>query len=165
MFAYQAIAVVIFLLSMYLSVRWFQQPFIGAFYEHTLVFNGTGPGEPSPEWALFGQVVVGDQLTAINGESVSSSEQIHSILNDRVPGENVIVTVHSEAGDRDLNVTLHEFPSSSRTTYFIVPSILSLIFLIASWWIFGLRRNEPAGRAFRFLHRRLPLLQALILIL
>ncbi|MBK9602348.1 MAG: GAF domain-containing protein [Anaerolineales bacterium] len=148
LFAYQAIAVVIFLLSMYLSVRWFQQPFIGAFYEHTLVFNGTGPGEPSPEWALFGQVVVGDQLTAINGESVSSSEQIHSILNDRVPGENVIVTVHSEAGDRDLNVTLHEFPSSSRTTYFIVPSILSLIFLIASWWIFGLRRNEPAGRAF-----------------
>ncbi len=148
-FAYQAMAVVIFLLGLLLGVRWFQQPFLGAFYEHTLVFNGTGPGDASPEWALFDQVVVGDQMTAIDGTPVRNAAEIRSILSGHVPGENVTVAVRSEDGvDRDLNITLYAFPSSSRTTYFFIPSILSAVFLGASWWIFGLRRNEPAGRAF-----------------
>ena len=148
-FAYQAIAVIIFLVGMYLSVRWFQQPFLGALYEHTMVFNGTGPSEAMPEWALFKQVVVGDQMVAIDGTPVRNTREVRSILQGHVPGENVTVTVKSESGQsRDVSVTLHNFPASSRTTYFIVPSILGLVFIIASWWIFGLRRNEPAGRAF-----------------
>ena len=68
---------------------------------------------------------------------------------DHFPGEEVKVTVRSESGEeRVLTVTLYSFPSSSRTVYFVIPTILSAIFLAASLWIFGLRRNEPAGRAF-----------------
>ncbi len=148
-FAYQAIAVVLFMLGLFLANRWLQQPFLGAFYEHTMVFNGTGPGEPVPAWALYEQVVVGDQLIAINGITVQTAEEVRSVLKDRFPGEEVTVKVRSESGEeRALNITLYAFPSSSRTVYFIVPSILSVIFLAASLWIFGLRRNEPAGRAF-----------------
>ena len=65
------------------------------------------------------------------------------------PVKQVNVTVRSENGaERILTVTLYPFPSSSRTVYFVIPTILSAIFLAASLWIFGLRRNEPAGRAF-----------------
>ncbi|MDD2923384.1 MAG: hypothetical protein PHQ36_13955, partial [Anaerolineales bacterium] len=146
---YQLTAVAVVVLSVFFSVRWMQQPFLGAFYEHTLIFNGTGPGAPSPEWALYRQVSVGEQLTAINGEKVQSANDIQSILRGRYPGEDVAVTVHSQSGEeRVVNVTLYSFPKSSQTTYFVIPTILSAIFLAASLWIFGLRRNEPAGRAF-----------------
>ena len=149
LFAYQVIAVAVFAIGLFLAARWFQQPFLGALYEHTLVFNGTGPGESTPEWALFNQVVIGDQLIAINDIGVHNSQEIQSILKDRFPGEEITVAVRSERGEeRILNITLFPFPSSSRTVYFIIPSILSAIFLAASLWIFGLRRNEPAGRAF-----------------
>ena len=149
-FMYQAIAVVLFIAGLFLANQWLQQPFLGALYEHTLVFNGTGPGENTPAWALFfGQVEVGDQLIAINEMPVKSSEEIRSILQNRFPGEEVNITVRSESGEeRILTITLHSFPLSSRTVYFVIPTILSVIFLGASLWIFGLRRNEPAGRAF-----------------
>jgi signal transduction histidine kinase len=148
-FIYQVIAAVLFMLGLVLAGRWLSLPFLGAFYEHTLVFNGTGSSAAVPAWALFDQVVVGDQLTAIDGTPVKSSEDIRAILEQHFAGENVKVTVRSENGEeRTLTVTLHNFPSDSRTVYFVIPAILSVIFLAASLWIFGLRRNEPAGRAF-----------------
>ncbi len=148
-FAYQVIAVILFVAGLVLANRWLQQPFLGALYEHTLVFNGTGPRDAAPAWILFDEVEVGDQLIKINDISVQSAEEIHNILQGYFPGEQVNVTVHPESGvDRDLTVTLYPFPSSSRTVYFVIPTILSAIFLAASLWIFGLRRNEPAGRAF-----------------
>jgi signal transduction histidine kinase/transcriptional regulator with GAF, ATPase, and Fis domain len=148
-FTYQVIAVALFMLGLYFANGWLQQPFLGAFYEHTLVFNGTGPADSSPAWALFDQVSVGDQLVAIDGIPVKNTEEIHSILQSHFPGEEVKVTVRAEGGvERILPITLYSFPSSSRTVYFVIPTLLSVIFLAASLWIFGLRRNEPAGRAF-----------------
>ncbi|MBI3151218.1 MAG: GAF domain-containing protein [Chloroflexi bacterium] len=148
-FGYQAAAVVVFLIGLFLANRWLQQPFIGAFYEHTLVFNGTGPDQPDPAWDLYGKVVVGDQLLAINDVPVRSSSEVSEILRERVPGENITATVLSTSGDeRTFDITLYAFPDSSRMVYFIVPSILGAIFLIVSLWIFGFRRNEAAGRAF-----------------
>jgi len=148
-FAYQAVAVVIFIAGVLLANRWFQKPFIGAFYEHTLVFNGTGPDDADPAWALYKEVIVGDQLIAINGTTVRSVTEINVILDQRVPGENITATVLKTSGEeKNFDITLYSFPESSRTTYFIIPSILSAIFLVVSLWIFGFRRNEAAGRAF-----------------
>ena len=149
-FTYQVIAVILFLFGLYYANNWFQQPFLGALYEHTLVFNGTGPAHNTmPAWNLFDQVVVGDQLIAINGIPVKSAAEIHNILQNHFPGEQVTVSVRSVNGqERILPITLYSFPASSRTVYFVIPIILSAIFLAASLWIFGLRRNEPAGRAF-----------------
>ena len=36
---YQAIAVVLFLVGLFLASHWLQQPFIGAFYEHTMPYG------------------------------------------------------------------------------------------------------------------------------
>ncbi|MFN8380792.1 MAG: GAF domain-containing protein [Anaerolineales bacterium] len=148
-FVYQAAAIVIFMAGLFLANRWFQQPFLGAFYEHTLVFNGTGSDAADPAWALYKEVEVGDQLTAINGQLVRSAKEVRDILLERVPGENVTATILKTNGEKkNLDITLYAFPEESRTVYFIVPSILSAIFLIVSLWIFGFRRNESAGRAF-----------------
>jgi signal transduction histidine kinase len=148
-FLYQAMAAVVFLLGLYYASRWIQQPFLGAFYEHTMVFNGVGPDGSAREWDLYKQVALGDQLIAINDSPVQSTGAVNAALQGRLPGEHVTVTVRSESGEqRKIDVTLSAFPASSRTVYFIVPAILSAIFLLASLWIFGLRRNEPAGRAF-----------------
>ena len=150
---YQMTAAVVFMLGLFFAISWIQQPFLGAFYEHTLVFNGTGSSASSPEWALYHQVSVGEQMVAINGTKVQSAADIHSILSGHFPGEDVAVTVRSQSGeDRVINVTLQQFSASSQTTYFVIPSILCLIILVASLWIFGLRRNEPAGALFRYLH-------------
>ncbi len=148
-FLYQVMAVVVFLAGLFFANRWLQQPFIGAFYEHTMVFNGTGPDDLVKEWFLYKQVALGDQLVAVNNVPVKSTSDVNSVLQGRVPGENATVTIRSENGEeRTIDITLYSFPATSRTVYFIVPSILSAVFLLASLWIFGLRRNEPAGRAF-----------------
>ncbi|MBI5822577.1 MAG: GAF domain-containing protein [Chloroflexi bacterium] len=148
-FGYQAAAAIIFLGGLFFANRWLQQPFIGAFYEHTLVFNGTGPQEFEPAWALYKEVSLGDRLISINGTPVSTSGDARDILQERVPGENVKATVLLTSGEeRTFDITLYPFPESSRTLYFIVPSALGAIFLAVSLWIFGFRRNESAGRAF-----------------
>jgi signal transduction histidine kinase len=148
-FLYQAGAVVLFIFTLYFANRWLQQPFLGAFYEHTLVFNGTGVAQAEPEWSLYSQVEVGEQLLAINGQTVKDSQTIRTILTSRFPGETITVTVRSIDGvNRDIDLILYMFPESGRLVYFIVPSILGAIFLFVSIWIFGFRRSEPAGRAF-----------------
>ena len=148
-FAYQVIAVLIFLGGLFLANRWLQQPFIGAFYEHTLVFNGSGPDQADSAWVLYRKVEVGDQLIAVNNMPVRSSADVTDILQGRFPGEEITVTVLSKSGEeRTFEITLYSFPINSRTVYFIVPAILSAIFLVVSMWVFGFRRNEPAGRAY-----------------
>ncbi|NOH04624.1 MAG: hypothetical protein HND47_22985 [Chloroflexi bacterium] len=80
---------------------------------------------------------------------MKSAAGAREILSAHEPGETVQVKVLAQAGDvRTFDITLHEFPATSRAVYFIVPSILGAIFLAVSLWIFGFRRSEPAGRAF-----------------
>jgi len=43
---------------------------------------------------------------------------------------------------------LNAFPSEDQTSYFVIPSFLSLFFLVISLLIFGMRRTEAADRAF-----------------
>ena len=146
---YQAIAVIVFVAGIYLGSQWIKTPFVGAFYEHTMVFNGVGPAEPSEAWELFGKVRLGDQLIAVNNQPVRSTGEVRQILGGFFPGETIPVTIRDASlKERTLDITLHAFPGSEQTLFFIIPSILSLLFLGVSIWIFGLRRNEPAGRGF-----------------
>ncbi len=147
--AYQAMAIIIFVTSIYWAINWINEPpFLGSFYEHTLVFNDTGPTEGA--WALNKEVASGDQLIAVNNVPVKSAKDVRSVLiGNFFPGDTLPVTVLFANGEtRDIDVTMLSFPESSTTLYFIIPTIISTIFLLVSLWIFGLRRNEPAGRAF-----------------
>jgi len=171
--AYQAVAVGAFALALVFASRWMNTPFVGALYEHTLVFNGAGPSQPSEAWDLHNQGVrLGDQLLSVNGVAVRSSAQVRAVLRGEiqgsiptsagfVPGETIPITVREAGGaDRRLDVTLHAFPAADRTTFLIIPLVVSAIFLAVSMWIFGLRRAEPAGRGFALLASSLAIVTA-----
>jgi hypothetical protein len=147
-FTYQVVVIILFMIGIYFAIGWIKEPFIGSFYEHTLVFNDSGPDDPA--WAFNDQVSSGDQLIAVNGVTVRSHADVRNVLvGNFVPGDTIPVTVHFKNGEtRNIDILLHPFPSNSITLYFLIPTFISSVFLIVSFWIFGLRRNEPAGRAF-----------------
>lgn len=157
---YQSMAVIVFVAGLFNGVRWLRTPFLGAFYEHTMVFNSVGPVRPGREWDLFTKVKLGDQLIAVNGVSVRSTSDVQKALRGELtgtipteggfaPGEMIPITIRTPAGEeRTFDITLYGFPASSQTLFFLVPAFLSVLFLAISIWIFGLRRTEPAGRSF-----------------
>ena len=157
--AYQAIAVVIFISVLSTAGDWLQTPFIGGFFEQTMVLNGSDTSEDGHSWAMYEQgFKVGDQLVSIDNIPVGSSEQLTGILFSHEVGDSVDVEMvvcpsldtvdRSTCVSKQTTIVLEAFSSTDRVAYFIMPEVLSLVFLIVSLWIFGLRRTEPAGRAF-----------------
>ncbi|NWF62748.1 MAG: GAF domain-containing protein [Chloroflexi bacterium] len=146
-FLYQATAAVVLVWSLVLAIRWVREPFLGTFYEHTLVFTDTGP--ETGNWAFNKVVNSMDQLLAVNGLEVKTSRDVREALSSFVPGENVTLTVRFAEGDvQDLSVELQKFPEDGINVFLILPAFISFIFLALSIWTFGLRSHEPAGRAF-----------------
>ena len=158
---YQALAVVAFCAGIFLGLGWMRSPFLGAFYEHTMLINGSQPSGSAVDWDLLNQGVrQGDQLISVNGIILRSTDEVLAVLSGRirgtiptergfVPGETIPIEVRNPAGVvSPMNVTLHVFPSADRTAFFFIPMFISLVFLGVSLWIFGFRRAEPAGRAF-----------------
>jgi len=115
-----------------------------------MVRNQAGPSEPSDAWQLYNQGVEhGDQLLSVAGEEIRNATELGQVLSKYFPGETVPVVIRFVNGEeKTYAVELHPFPAADRNTYLIIPSIVSLAFFALSFWIFGLRRSEPAGRAF-----------------
>jgi signal transduction histidine kinase/putative methionine-R-sulfoxide reductase with GAF domain len=147
---YQGIAVVVFLASLWLGSAWLKNPFIGGFFEQTMVLNDSDTRETGKNWSLYAQGFdVGDQLLYVKGQPVSSAEDVERALRSSAVGETVSVVMRTTAGEvRAVDVTLTSFPIADRIAYFFLPAFLSLVFLLITLWIFGLRRSESAGRAF-----------------
>ena len=147
---YQTLAILAFVIAIILASSWLQVPFLGAFFEQTLVANGATPSQPSEAWQLHNQgITLGEQLTSVFGNTVTSESDIRNVLINFSPGETIPVTTQSpKTGTKSYDVTLHKFPSADRDAYFIIPMFVSAAFLAISFWIFGLRRSESAGRAF-----------------
>ena len=149
---YQAVAVVVFISTLYLAVDWLSNPFIGGFFEHTYVLNGSNTSEDGESWAMYtGGFKFGDQLLSVDGTPIKSSNELKAILGSIAKAD---VTVEMRLADGTVEtalIPLQEFPAADRFAYFFMPEVLSLVFLIVSLWIFGLRRTEPAGRAFSML--------------
>ncbi|GMV35057.1 MAG: hypothetical protein DCC59_03350 [Chloroflexi bacterium] len=147
-FLYQGLAAVALVLSLALALQWIREPFLGAFYEHTLIFTDVGAGGES--WAFNNVVHSGDQLLAVNGAEVKTSRDARDAIAGKfAPGENVTLTVEFANGEtRDLSVELQQFPDDGVSAYLLLPFGIGVIFFALGVWTFGLRRNEPAGRAF-----------------
>jgi hypothetical protein len=62
---YQLVAVGAFVAAIILASSWMRTPFMGAFFEQTLMFNGAAPSGNSSTWDLYSQGVrLGDRLTS-----------------------------------------------------------------------------------------------------
>lgn len=147
---YQVLAVFVFVASIFFATAWMQVPFLGAFFEQTLVANGANPSQPSEAWGLHNQGIrLGEQLHTVFGNEVTSERDVRNVLMNFSPGETIQVTTQSPAsGNKSYDITLYPFPPADRDAFFIVPMFVSLAFLATSFWIFGLRRTESPGRAF-----------------
>lgn len=148
---YQIAAAIIIVWAFISAIQWMRAPFLGAFYENTMIFTNTGAGNRVGAWEL-NQSVTGarNQLIAINGKAVTSSREVQAILSNFKPGEKVDLSILNVETDqkRELTTELKTFPADGVNVYFAVPMTISVLFLILSLWTFGLRRDEPAGRAF-----------------
>ena len=147
---YQIIAVIVFAAGLFIGNNWLKTPFLGGFFEHTMVLNGSKSQDTDHQWAMYAKgFQLGDQLKSVNGTPITNSTELKNILAPLSAGQTVsveILTAHGETKTAD--ISLSDFPATDRIAYFILPTILSLTFLIVSLWIFGLRRTEAAGRAF-----------------
>jgi signal transduction histidine kinase len=154
--AYQGVALAAFLVIPFLASGWLRTPFLGAFVEQTMLFNGVGQQEPAASWSLYLEkgLELKYQIIQVAGKSVTSEGDIRVALKDHPVGDTVDVLVRNIINNgekKTIPVVLTEFPATARTLYLILPYIVGFIFLAASLWIFGLRRTEPAGRAFALL--------------
>jgi signal transduction histidine kinase len=160
-FGYQALAVGTFIAALILARSWLRTPFLGAFFEHTMIFNEVGPTDSTEGWDLYNQgVKLGDQLIEVNGVPVRSTGDVQEVLRGQVQGivpssqgfvagETIPVTILTREGEKkSLDVTLHNFPIADFTAHLLIPSVLGFVFLLISIWIFGNRRWEIPGRAF-----------------
>ncbi len=146
---YQTLAVVVFAISLFLAFDWLSTPFIGGFFEQTMVLNGTDTREVGKHRALYEQgFTIGTQLVSVNSTPISNAKDLEDALDPSQVGDHVSVVIRTSEGERTVDVTLQPFPAFDRISYFVIPAILSLVFLSISLWIFGLRRTESAGRAF-----------------
>jgi len=147
---YQAAAVLIFISALYLAASWLRNPFLGGFFEHTFVLNGSNTSQEGKSWAMYTLGFdVGDQLLTVDGSRVTTANQLKDILGSHAVGDRVTVEVRTTDGSlEERQITLQEFSINDRYAFFYIPEFLSFIFLAVSLWIFGLRRTEPAGRAF-----------------
>lgn len=148
--SYQSVAVVIFVAALVFAYNWLQTPFIGAFFEPTMVTSPAGPAIPSNAWQLLNQGAKhGDHLLSVASQEIRTARDLEHSLEGFFPGETVQVVMDSLEGEQTTyDVELHLFPALDRNTYLFVPSIVSIAFFGLSFWIFGLRRSEPSGRAF-----------------
>ncbi len=152
---YEVVAVIAFVLIPILAVRWWQTPFMGAFFEHTMGFNGVGPvkeGNINENWELFDTghgVTLGDQLIEIEGQSVKNAGDVREALSPFSMGDEIQITYLKEDGSQITQTThLISLPTTDKIKYFFFPYIIGLIYLSISLWMFRLRLSESAGRAF-----------------
>jgi signal transduction histidine kinase len=148
---YQGLVIIAFLIYPILAYQYFKTPFIGAFIDNTMVVNGVHP-EPVPEnWDLTLQgAQTGDQLLTLDGVPVASYGDMRQVLLLHFPGETIPAAFRRLDGGGEITyqVTLNSFTFSDQVTYFFIPFLVGLVYMITSWWIFGLRRTETSGRAF-----------------
>ncbi|MEW5868668.1 MAG: GAF domain-containing protein [Chloroflexota bacterium] len=148
---YSVIVLVCFLVLPLLFIQTVRLPFMGAFYEHTLMINTTSPTIPGAWDKGLGRegLQFGYQIYAINGERVYRTSQMSGVLGQYQPGEQVTITLLAPEGAlQDYTVELIRLPFSDQLSYFIIPYLTGLIYLASGLYVFGIRRNDPAGRAF-----------------
>ncbi|PWH12733.1 MAG: hypothetical protein DDG60_11770, partial [Anaerolineae bacterium] len=107
---YQAVVVLVMLAAPFWAVRFFRQPFLGIFVEHTLVTNGVGPSDLSSAWELYQKIKALDpaatgfgyqliELAAADGSNAINPRRyrdIESFLSSYQPGDVVQVTFRNE---------------------------------------------------------------------
>jgi signal transduction histidine kinase len=147
-FLYLLVALAVFLISPFLFASVVRTPFIGAFVEHTLMINTTQPVN-SGAWGLQLRLPFGYQIIALGGEKVANVSQMRAVLSHHQVGEKIDLAALDPSGKPvTFQVKLLKLPLADQLSYFVIPYVIGLVYLISGLYVFGIRRFDPAGRAF-----------------
>ncbi len=146
---YLLLALMIFLVTPILYIVAVRTPFIGAFVEHTLMINDTQPTTPGAWGTDLRLPSYGYQALAVNGRTVSSALELRQLLNQYQVGDRIELLIRAPEGQTQVvTVQLRTFPVEDRLGYFFLPYFIGLVYLLSGLYVFGIRRYDPAGRAF-----------------
>jgi signal transduction histidine kinase len=143
-----ALAILFNLVAPFLAIGFMQRPFLGAFVEVPFAFNGIGEAG-DPAWGARRTVPVGYRLQTVDGIPVRTAAELGAVLAARTVGQTVALgTLAPDDTPQVYSVTLTQFPLADLIRFFIVPALVGWAYLGIGVWVFRLRRNESAGRAF-----------------
>jgi len=137
------VVVGVYVLAPYFALRWAGQPFIGAFVEPTLIFNGAGPID-SPDWALLNTAKTNypDRLISIDGTPIHSTADLNRVLTQHAAGDTVAVVYEKATGssletptivgERTVSIRLIAFPRADLISIFAIPYFVGFLFLLIS---------------------------------
>ena len=147
-FLYLLLAMMVFLVAPILFFVAARTPFIGSFYEHSLMLNTSQPTR-SGGWGDQLGLPFGYQIVALNDVQVTSVLEWRTALNSYQAGDMVKLTLRNPDGElQDHEILLTKLPLIDQFSYFVIPYLTGLIYLLSGLYVFGVRRYDPAGRAF-----------------
>jgi signal transduction histidine kinase len=146
---YSVLVLVCFVFLPVLFVISVRTPFLGAFVEHTLMVNTVSPTRPGT-WELNKlKLDFGYQIQQIDGVKISSVQNLRSVLGGYQPGDTISLTLLTPEGQlQSYPVQLQRLPGLDQLSFFVIPYIVGLVYLISGLYVFGVRRYEAAGRSF-----------------
>ena len=167
---YQGVILAAFMTIPFLANVWNNTPFIGAFVEQTLVFNGNGVYGDDPAWALFQQVEERDRLLAIDGTEVRNPGDPIRALRGYQAGDTVTITYQTPQGEiLQTDITLHRFSSKDLVQRMALFTGYTPVWVSAPALftgplcrgerfsdLFFQRRGHPAPPGWRFFKGKLP---------
>jgi signal transduction histidine kinase len=141
--------VVVYLAALALALGWMRRPFLGAFLESTLVFNNIR-SQGNDQFPAFSEGLRAfDHLLALNDGPVLTEADLNAKLENYAPGQVVRLKVaHQSGGEAQVSLTLRSFPLPDQMAFFVTPYLIGVFYLGAALWVFRMRGNETAGRAF-----------------
>jgi signal transduction histidine kinase len=142
-FIYLILALISLVITPFQASNWFRTPFMGRLLWPTLTFNSmTSVIQPSPWNEASPEITSRDTLIGIDGQKVTNSAEIQSILKQHRVNDLVQVEVRSAAGiEKEIQVRLIQFPFNDQVSYFFIPYLISWIYLGIGFWTFTIRRR------------------------
>ncbi|MGE5224028.1 MAG: hypothetical protein ACM3PY_16430 [Omnitrophica WOR_2 bacterium] len=142
-----AVAVLVFLVAPFRAISWARLPFPGFVVEQTLVVTNIGGNRWSGRAA---GLEYPEKVIAIEQQPVSTPADYLAAISTKAVGMRVTVeTIQPDGTQRSHpDILLTSFPLADLIMLFWLPYGIGLVYLALGLWIYSLRKNTPAGRAF-----------------
>ena len=146
---YQLVALLALAAMVFVAFQWSRLPFIGAFIEHSLLFNAVNPISQESWAAKEAGFEFGDQLVAIQGQEIAGVDDFLRELRSHQVGDQVEITAITPNGERVSSlITLQKFPALDHVAFMVIPWVIGLVYLGSGLWVFSLRYGDASGRIF-----------------
>lgn len=146
---FQIIAGIILISAIFFAFDWVRTPFIGFFVDPNLLLNSTNSVKDGSWGVTENGFSLGDQLTALDGETIDDIRQYTSILNTLRVGDHVEVTVTTPEGELKSRIlSMSRFPMIDLILQMAIPWIIGCIYFGSGIWVFRLRFQDNSGKIF-----------------